>query len=191
MMQMRRTVRRALGEGQCVVSGQWVDVALLVTDIVGSTALWDDDPMAMSRALRHHDLLVRRAVAAHGGRLVKAHCGGDGTLSVFRSPCDAAGAATTLQHQLAATSWPTSRPLQVRAAVHLGTAEQRDGDYLGPDVNLCARLCEQAAGGTVLVSAAAAALLPDVGTLHDLRLAVLRGTRPTGVFELVSLPEPT
>ena len=42
--------------------------------------------------------------------------------------------------------------LRVRAAVHTGTADERDGDYFGPALNRVARLLAIGHGGQVLVS---------------------------------------
>jgi tetratricopeptide (TPR) repeat protein len=59
---------------------------LLLTDVEGSTRLWEADRQAMAGALARHDRLVSQAVADHGGRLVKAKGEGDSTFSVFTSP---------------------------------------------------------------------------------------------------------
>src|SRR5215208_4114453 len=43
-------------------------VTFLLTDIEGSTMLWEDDPEAMAASLELHDELIQRSVDAHGGR---------------------------------------------------------------------------------------------------------------------------
>ena len=40
--------------------------------------------------------------------------------------------------------------MRVRAAIHVGTADERDGDYFGPTVNRVARLLAIGHGGQVL-----------------------------------------
>jgi class 3 adenylate cyclase len=42
-------------------------VTFVLTDVVGSTELWDAEPDAMSIALARHDQIVAEAVAAAGG----------------------------------------------------------------------------------------------------------------------------
>jgi class 3 adenylate cyclase len=168
-------------------AGRWSAVTMLMTDIVESTALWEEDEVAMSDALRRHDHLVRQAVAATRGRLIKSHCGGDGTLAVFLSVDLALAAAVRLQRAVAMTDWPTPRPLRLRAAVHHGRAEHRDRDYFGLEVNRCARLCDTAGGNQVLVSAAAADQVQGRWTLALRGPVSLRGLAgQTAVFEVAT-----
>ena len=58
---------------------------------------------------------------------------------VFRSP-DAVAATLAAQRALAAQDFSGVDGLRVRAAIHTGTAEERDGDYFGGAVNRVARL---------------------------------------------------
>src|SRR4029079_15330146 len=53
----------------------------LLTDIQGSTRLWEDHPGEMGEALAVHDGLLRSAIDATGGAVVKTM--GDGMLAVF------------------------------------------------------------------------------------------------------------
>ena len=73
----------------------------LLSDIEGSTELWDRDPAAMADALAHHDALLVATVDAHGGQLLKSRGEGDSTVSVFASPSDAAAAAVALAARVA------------------------------------------------------------------------------------------
>jgi DNA-binding SARP family transcriptional activator len=61
-------------------------VTFLLTDIEGSTALWDTTPEAMAQALTRHDALVRGPVEFYGGVFLKARGEGDssGTESAHR-----------------------------------------------------------------------------------------------------------
>ena len=58
-------------------------VTFLLTDIVESSALWEQHPSAMAKALERHDAIVGETVAAHGGTLLKSKLEGDATVSVF------------------------------------------------------------------------------------------------------------
>ena len=136
-------------------------VTFLMTDVEGSTRLWERDPNATGAAMREHDALVRRVVQERGGVLMKWGGEGDSTFSVFTAAADAVSAAQSLQAMIAQHRWPTPRPLRVRAAVHTGEAELRGGDYFGQTVNRCARLRGIASGGQTLVSAATRELARD------------------------------
>ncbi|MGH8936514.1 MAG: ATP-binding protein [Acidimicrobiia bacterium] len=144
----------------------------LITDIVGSTRLWQIDPEAMKQALPDHDAILRRAIEARHGRAFK-HTG-DGMLAIFDYPSDALAAAVNIQRELTGTSFPGIGSIVVRAALHTGTAQEREGDYFGPPLNRVARLLAAGDGGRVLVSLATQQLLAD--------------QLPTGV-ELVDLGE--
>jgi hypothetical protein len=81
--------------------------------------------------------------------------------------------------------------LRVRMALHIGAAEERDGDYFGPPVNRVARLLAAAHGGQVLLSLPTHEMVRDqlpTGTrlaqLGEYRLKDL--FRPERVFQLVA-----
>ena len=46
-------------------------VTFLFTDLEGSTRLWEEHPEAMQAALARHDEILREAIEAHGGYVVK------------------------------------------------------------------------------------------------------------------------
>ena len=51
------------------------------TDIEGSTEKWESGPARMAQAVARHDELMRAAVEAHHGRVMKST--GDGMYAVF------------------------------------------------------------------------------------------------------------
>jgi class 3 adenylate cyclase len=156
-------------------------VTLLFTDVEGSTRLWDAERDAMATALRRHDEILRNAIEQAGGYVFKTI--GDAFCAAFSSARAGLDAALAAQRNLAAQSWPTSRPIMVRMGLHAGVCEERDGDYFGPAVNRVARLLAVAGGGQVLVSAAAAELLSD-----ELPDGV--GLRELGTHQLKDLSRP-
>jgi len=171
-------------------------LTFLFTDIVGSTRLWDTQHDAMKRAHARQADLIAESVLAHNGHVVRSRGEGDSTFSVFASPFDALSAACAFQRALYAEAWPTDPPLRVRAALDLGPAEQREGDYNSSTVNRCARLRGLAAPGQTLVSEAVAeqtrAQLPDGVTLLALGTHRLKDLqRPVQIFQLchAELPE--
>jgi predicted ATPase/class 3 adenylate cyclase len=132
-------------------------VTFLFTDIEGSTRLWEDYPDAMPEALARHDAILREAMEAAGGHVVKTT--GDGFFAVFGGAEAALMAALAAQRALATAEWGKTGALRVRVGVHTGDAEFRDGDYHGSAVNRAARLTSAGHGGQVLVSGATAPLV--------------------------------
>jgi predicted ATPase/class 3 adenylate cyclase len=131
----------------------------LMTDIAGSTRLWEEQPAAMAVALAAHDAILREAVEHARGTIVKTT--GDGMLAAFDVPRAAVDACLAGQRAMLDHDWPTEAPLSVRMALHAGSAEARDGDFFGPALNRVARLLAIGHGGQVLVSSAGAAVLAD------------------------------
>ena len=147
-------------------------VTFCMSDIEGSTAMWEAQPTAMAEALVRHDELIADGTAAHGGRLIGSMGEGDSTVSVFDSAPDAVAAAYDAARALAAEPWPAGLRISARFGVHTGEAERRAANYLGPAINLAARLRGQAAGGQVFLSSVTADLvarhLPADCSLVDL-----------------------
>ena len=156
-------------------------VTFLFTDIEASTRQWELDAAAMDAALARHDQVLRQAVEAHGGHVLKST--GDGMLAVFDRASAALDAAVDGELALGADSLPAAR-----MAVHTGEAFERDGDYFGPALNRAARLTAIGHGGQVLVSQATERLVTGFD-LRDLGEHQLRDlSKPERVFQL-SHPE--
>ncbi|HEY4824785.1 MAG TPA: adenylate/guanylate cyclase domain-containing protein [Solirubrobacteraceae bacterium] len=118
---------------------------VMFTDIVGSTErisqLGDD---RWRRKLEEHDQLVRGCLARWRGNEIKTN--GDGFLATFDGPGRAVSCAGEIVEGLA------SLGLTVRAGVHTGECELRDGDVTGLAVHIAARVMHEAAPGEVLAS---------------------------------------
>jgi WD40 repeat protein/class 3 adenylate cyclase len=127
-------------------------ITFCLSDIEGSTALWDTHPAAMAEALVRHDELIADCAESHGGRLVKSMGEGDSTVSVFDSAPRALKAALAATRALAAEQWPEGLSISARIGIHTGEAERRGTDYFGATVNLAARLRGEADGGQIFVS---------------------------------------
>ena len=129
-------------------------VAILFTDIVGSTATaasvgdrhWHD-------VLDHHDAVTAGNVNRFGGRVVKTT--GDGVLAIFPSASSAVSCALAARDQLAAAG------IHTRAGVHVGEVQHRGEDVAGLAVHIAQRVSAQAGEGQVLTSSTAADLLVD------------------------------
>ena len=169
-------------------------VTFMLTDVVGSTRLWETAPAAMTDAISRHEELLRTAVEGNNGVLLKSRGEGDSTFSVFQRATDAVAAALDAHAALASEEWPTPSPVEVRLAVHTGEAVERGGDYYGRTVNRAARLRAASMPGQVLVSQATADLvvdnLPDGYRLQTLGVQQLRDLeRPETVFVVAPLGE--
>jgi predicted ATPase/class 3 adenylate cyclase len=160
----------------------------LFTDLENSTPLWERSPQAMLSALAQHDALLKKAVEAHHGRIVKTT--GDGLHATFISPVDGVAAALAGQQAITSAAWPEAvGPLKVRMGLHTGISQERDGDYYGLDVNLAARIMGLAYGGQILLSEVTTKLvgrsLPPECTLADLGDHRLKGVAPVErIFQL-------
>jgi predicted ATPase/class 3 adenylate cyclase len=131
----------------------------LITDIEGSTRLWEEHASKMGAALAQHDRLLREAIETNGGTVVKTL--GDGMLAVFADPVGALTAAIGAQRALRDAPWVETGPLRARMALHSGAAEARDADYFGPALNRSARILAIGHGGQILLSAVTALLARD------------------------------
>ena len=142
-----------------------------MTDVVGSTALWEAHGDSMRAALEVHDGLVHGAMQSAGGRVFK-HTG-DGMIAVFDEADGAIAGALHAVDALTSGQWGATGPLQMRVSVHAGSASERDGDFFGPPVNKVARINGIGHSGQVLVSDVARQLMNqpagvDLG-VHQLR----------------------
>jgi class 3 adenylate cyclase len=159
-------------------------VTFLLTDIEGSTRLWERVPDAMELALARHNRLVTDVIEGHGGAVVTSRGEGDSFFAVFPSAVAAVEAAGACQLRLTQEAWPAGAVLRVRMGLHTGEAHVKEGDYADHvPINRCARVKAAAHGGQVLVTK----------TTRDLvegRLDGSFGLRSLGEFRLRDLSEP-
>lgn len=130
-------------------------IGVLLTDVEGSTRLWQTHAAVMPEVLVAHHRVVAEVVAAHGGRLPPDQGEGDARLAVFSGDDAAVMAATTalaLQDAITALDLPAGIRLRVRMAVDVGDVISFDGNVFGAVVNRCARIRGLGHGGQVLAS---------------------------------------
>lgn len=165
-------------------------VTFLLTDIQGSTRLWESTAERMAAAVRQHHALVGSLISEFGGVRPRDQGEGDSFLAVFAKATDAAACACAIQLQIASQAWPEGVDIKVRMALHSGEPDLRDSqNYMGSVVNRAARIRALAAGGQILLSGSTAALLQDhvpegarVESLGTFRLRDL--SRAETIFEL-------
>src|SRR5215216_5464317 len=154
-------------------------VTVCMTDLEGSTALWEAHPHAMGAAIVRHDALIAQVVEARGGRLLQSMGEGDSTVSVFTGAGVAVRAAAEIVERVSEEAWPEGLVIRTRIGLHTGETSSRSGDRLGPTAARAARVRGLADGGQVFLSRTTAGLvdgrLPEGFGLVDLGPHRLRG----------------
>ncbi len=154
LIEKRREIDRALLERHAV------EMAVLFTDIVGSTAYFEQrgDIEGLALVHRHNDLLFP-VVKQHDGRVVKTI--GDSIMAVFADARKGADCAVALQEKLAKeTGTAAVERIRIRVGVHFGRVLKDGDDVFGDTVNTAARVASAADGDEVLLSQALVDALP-------------------------------
>ena len=159
--------------------------AVMFTDIVDSTGmtarLGDIRAFEMIRA---HDGIVRRALAEHDGREVK-HTG-DGIMASFSDVAATVACACSIQQALAAFNLKSSERLQVRIGIHAGEPVEDSNDLFGAAVQIAARICQNAATESIVVSDTVRELLADAFRLREIGWQKLKGlAAPVALYEVL------
>ena len=131
-------------------------VTFLYTDIQESTKRWEQFPQPMKAAVERHDAILRQVIQDNGGSVFRTM--GDAFCASFATASDALRAALAAQRLLYVEPWDERvAPIAVRMALHTGTGEVRDGDYVGTPLNRVARLLSTGHGVLGFFSALLAA----------------------------------
>jgi class 3 adenylate cyclase/alpha-beta hydrolase superfamily lysophospholipase len=139
---------------------------LLMTDIVGSTALATElGDRRWAALVADHEERIRTLLARHRGQEIDT--AGDGFLAAFDGP------GRAIRCALAAATAVRDLGIEIRAGVHAGEVE-RDGPKLrGIAVHIAARIASEAGPSEVLVSRTVRDLVAGSGLEFD-----DRGVRP-------------
>jgi class 3 adenylate cyclase/dihydrofolate reductase len=144
---------------------------ILFTDIVDSTQraaeLGDRE---WRKLLDRHDQVSRGEVTRWHGTVVKTT--GDGLLATFDAPTRALRCAFGLKESLATLG------LKIRAAIHTGEIEVREGDIGGIGVHIASRALAEAGGEAVVVTR----------TVRDLATGTDLAFKPLGSVGLRGVP---
>lgn len=125
--------------------GPVATIALVFTDVVGSTALGlavGDEHMSEIR--RAHFKQGKAFVKAHDGFLIKTI--GDSLMIAFRSAKDA------LDFTIKFKAEPGSGEIKIRGGIHVGPVQIEDEDAFGTMVNYAARVVSEAKGPDLFAS---------------------------------------
>jgi serine/threonine protein kinase/2',3'-cyclic-nucleotide 2'-phosphodiesterase (5'-nucleotidase family) len=167
------------------------DVVIVITDIMKAGALWEFNPDAMRDATILHNDLIRSLIKKHGGyegALLRNASTGEGSFCVaFQEVSPALEWCMDVQQALLDVEWPEALLAHPAAAEELGDVEDkvifkglrvrmgvnygqpklvkdpvsRRIEYIGPIVNVAARITALAHGGQILISSKVKKLLKE------------------------------
>jgi adenylate cyclase len=150
-------------------------LAIVFTDIVKSTDIWESNTNAMISAMKLHDDTVRNLTVRNSGYEVKQN--GDGFMIAFPTAQSAIQFCLDVQESLLDEEWPSAllaldpgkettsaegkvlfKGLKLRMSAHWGKPVTNWNDviqrmdYLGPVVNRAARFVQVTEAGQIVVS---------------------------------------
>ena len=156
-------------------------IAMLFTDIEGSTRMVHDLGPVYADVLRDQRRLIRSAIAEFHGHEMGTE--GDSFFVVFSTVEDALRTAVTAQRALVAHRWPGGGQVRVRMGLHVGEPARHEEGYVGVDLNRAARVASTSHGGQIVVS----------GEFHHEAVSVAireLSFRDLGLHRLKDLPAP-
>jgi len=122
----------------------------MFTDIVGYTALSQQNESESLELLERHRQLLRPLFSKHAGQEIKTV--GDAFLVEFASALEATLCAVDIQSTIHSRNLERGEKLQVRVGVHVGDVMHEGGDILGDAVNVASRIEPLAEPGGICVS---------------------------------------
>lgn len=127
-------------------------VAILFTDIVGSTALTQKlGNEGAQEVVRTHNNFVRAAIQQYAGTEIK-HTG-DGIMATFGSSISAARASIMIQNEVKReVAADADFPLRICIGLNAGEPIHEDNDIFGTPVQLAARILAKAEGDQIYCS---------------------------------------
>jgi len=119
--------------------------AILFTDIVGYTAMMQQDEQNAVSITKRYTSVLKQFVPSHGGEILNDY--GDGCLCSFSSATEAVRCAIEIQKQL------RNEPrVPLRIGLHIGEVLLEDGKIFGDGVNVASRIQSLAQGNSILFS---------------------------------------
>ncbi len=128
-------------------------VAVMFTDVEGSTSYWDSKGDIKGRLMVDlHNRLVVPQINRHHGKVVKFI--GDAIMAYFKTPKHALRAAIAIQQKIKSHNLEGGKDSmpKVRIGIHYGKALVEPEDIFGDMVNVASRVEDHAKGGQICVS---------------------------------------
>jgi len=119
--------------------------AIMFTDIVGYTALMQQDENAAIEVRANHRREFQQCHETYNGEILQYY--GDGTLSVFQSGVEAVECAVAIQKALR-----EGEPVPLRIGLHMGDIVFDGTEIYGDGVNLASRIESLSVEGAILLS---------------------------------------
>jgi adenylate cyclase len=119
--------------------------AIMFTDIVGYTALMQQDEAKAAQIRQRHRQIFDQYHQQYNGDILQYF--GDGTLSVFQSGVEAVECALAIQLAL-----QEGEPVPLRIGLHLGDIVFDGTEIYGDGVNVASRIESMGIGGAILLS---------------------------------------
>ena len=119
--------------------------AIMFTDMVGYTALMQEDEQKAKQNRDRHRKILQDSIASHRGKILQYY--GDGTLSIFNSAIEAVDCAIQIQQEL-----QTEPKIPLRIGLHTGDIVYDDEGVYGDGVNVASRIEGLAISGSILIS---------------------------------------
>ena len=119
--------------------------AILFTDIVGYTAMMQQDEQNAVAVTKRYTSVLKQLVASHGGEILNDY--GDGCLCSFSSATGAVHCAIDIQEQLR-----NEPKVPLRIGVHVGEILFEEGKTFGDGVNVASRIQSLGQANTILFS---------------------------------------
>lgn len=156
------------------------NVAIMFTDVVGSTALSQRlSPESADEVRRGHFSVLRQAIAEAGGTEVKNL--GDGVMVAFASASAALACGVAMQQGMERDNRGREHSVGLRVGLSGGEVSKEDDDYFGDPVIEAARLCAKCESGQILAADVVRAMAGR-RSRHE--------CRSIGALELKGLPDP-
>ena len=119
--------------------------AILFTDIVGYTALMQENEQKAVALIKHYNTALNETVDLHNGKILNYY--GDGSLCIFPSVTEAMSCAVELQKEL-----QTEPKVPLRIGLHVGEVFFENEKALGDGVNVASRIQSLGQANTIFFS---------------------------------------
>ena len=119
--------------------------AILFTDIVGYTAIMQQNEEQAVTLIKRYTTELRKTVDIHSGEVSNDY--GDGSLCIFASATEAVQSAIEIQQRL-----QTEPAVPLRVGLHIGEIFFEEGKILGDGVNVASRIQSLGHENTILFS---------------------------------------